>query len=255
MMNDTQTAQKPAGDINIKLRDRTSLELKIRYLLKREVKTKNKYNIKFFFFFPHSFNINTENFGSRRFYSSLKLYMRFDTPLFKIDELLDEESDSSPLVRLENTLSHSEKKNAAVSANDFVYENKLLGCVYKSLLRDSLASVLHEKAIEKGDKHLRDNAIKTAERLHTVAERYHQLREKADKVLTNPKSLIKDCYLMYSGGAVPSAERKGRQGSYKSEKPHQRLSSDGRTPIAAVGEIPYKLSEIMECDRSPKYSG
>lgn len=113
-----------------------SLELKIRYLInRRERQRKNYFDIKLYLFFPHSFNINPNSYPKEHFYEDQKLYLRFNTPVFSLDELLNEEN--SPFVRTRSILNRARDQEEELNSDDYTYETKLCGSIYKSVLRDS----------------------------------------------------------------------------------------------------------------------
>ncbi len=106
---------------------RYSFELKFRYLLNRKVrKRRNYFNIKFYLFFPYSFNINPFSYPKEHFYEDQKLYLRFNTPVFTPHELTSEEN--SPFIRC---------RERPIHIDDYMYETKLCGSVYKSVARDA----------------------------------------------------------------------------------------------------------------------
>ncbi len=115
---------------------RHSLELKIRYLIHSRYKQrKNYFNIKLYLFFPYSFNINPNSYPKEHFYEDQKLYLRFNTPVFSLEELISEEN--SPFVRARSMLDRSGDRSAEFNFGNYVYETKLCGSVFKSVLRDS----------------------------------------------------------------------------------------------------------------------
>lgn len=119
---------------------RHSLELKIRYLIHGRYKQrKNYFNIKLYLFFPYSFNINPYTYPKEHFYEDQKLYLRFNTPVFSLDELVAEAN--SPFVRTRAMLTRPAEREAEraeeMDYDEYVYETKLCGSVFKSVLRDS----------------------------------------------------------------------------------------------------------------------
>ena len=190
-----KTFRKNFKNIRIKQRDRYSLEFKIRYILKRKHNKKSKYNVNLFLFFPSSFNINRNTFEKNNFYEDFKLYLRFDTPIFDSKDLLNRESHASPLVRMENLVERREKNKIPVPLDSFVYENKLLGCIYKSLLRDTTMYLRKKMPSEDIRRYVENMVNPTVEDLYKVAERYHSLRGKTDKA-ADSENLIGHCNLM-----------------------------------------------------------
>lgn len=124
--------------LRIRSHGRYSLEAKSRYLLNGTEKPRRRrlYETEIYFFLPQTFHIDPSSFRREKFFNNLKLYLRFDTPSFHAEELLDPASESSPLARCEAMVERAEKRGIAVPPEPFVYEARLLGCVWKSLLRD-----------------------------------------------------------------------------------------------------------------------
>ena len=120
----------------IRRHGRYSVELKFRYFIHRQVKKRRNYfNIKFYLFFPYSFNINSTSYPKDHFYEDQKLYLRFNTPVFTLEELRSEEN--SPFVKSSAMLEQAKQEDHEPDLQDYVYETKLCGSVYKSVLRDS----------------------------------------------------------------------------------------------------------------------
>ncbi|MDZ7794453.1 MAG: hypothetical protein U5P10_12415 [Spirochaetia bacterium] len=124
----------------IRRHGRYSVELKFRYFIHRQVKKRRNYfNIKFYLFFPYSFNINSTSYPKDHFYEDQKLYLRFNTPVFTLEELRSEEN--SPFVKSSTILEQALQEGHEPDMQDYVYETKLCGSVYKSVLRDSYNSI------------------------------------------------------------------------------------------------------------------
>ena len=125
--------------LRLRRRGNTALELKVRYLLQRNV-PREDYSLNVEFIIPYSLNVTPANYGTEAFYDSRKLYVRFDTPRIEMESLLDPGEEESPLARTENATA-AILNGEEPSRTDFVYESKMLGAVYKSLLRDSFRAV------------------------------------------------------------------------------------------------------------------
>ncbi|MFO7731721.1 MAG: hypothetical protein R6V86_13275 [Spirochaetia bacterium] len=120
----------------IRRHGRYSVELKFRYFIHRQVKKRRNYfNIKFYLFFPYSFNINSTTYPKDHFYEDQKLYLRFNTPVFTLEELRSEEN--SPFVKSSAMLGEALQQGREPNMQEYFYETKLCGSVYKSVLRDS----------------------------------------------------------------------------------------------------------------------
>jgi hypothetical protein len=168
-------------NIEIKKRDDYSIEFKIRYLLKREQRRRNRYNVTLLLFLPQSFNINANTFDRGKFYNDLKLYIRFNTPSFKTKELLSRGSITSPLTRLENMVAQYGKKRVSKLEENFIYEIKLLGCIFKSLLRDSLIRIKRKLATKDNVEYLSRAVYSRIVKLHRIVERYHAFQKRVDE--------------------------------------------------------------------------
>jgi hypothetical protein len=134
--------QPRAEPFRMKQRDRHSIELKFRYMLDSErADRRSTYDVNVYFFFPYSFNMNSGSYDRNEYNDDLKLYLRFNTPTLKVRELLDKGSRISPLRGFERMVRAARKSGRPIPVNDCIYEGKLLGCIYKSLLRDVFGSL------------------------------------------------------------------------------------------------------------------
>ena len=207
--------------LRIRSHGRYSLEIKSRYILLKPPQKRGRclYDIDIYFFFPHSFNINPVTYQKERFNEDLKLYLRFDTPSFTIQELLDEKSSLSPLVRAENMV-HNHKEKEPFPEEPFIYETKLLGNVYKSLFRDWFSRLRRQRIPEyrplrKVDEEaasFKENSeeelIKEISYMYKVPLRFHELLRKSTaehnqfplrhcKMIDEHLSLLSEKYLLY----------------------------------------------------------
>ena len=167
--------------IALKQRGTSSIELKLRYMRKKSEVGRRavRYTVDFHLFLPQSFRINPDTYDSETFYEDRKLYVRFNTPDFTIDELTDPNSSESPLCRVERLVADQ----SPIHENTFIYETKMLGAVYKSLLRESLGGVRAVTTIEDEDEEAEpviqecDNPAALVKQLHQVASRFHSVTE------------------------------------------------------------------------------
>lgn len=160
----------------VKQRDRQSIELKFRYLLKRKPRhAKYTYDVNIYFFLPYSFNISPGSYDRNLFYNEMKLYLRFNTPILSAEELLNSESAISPLIRLEKMVSHFEDVGFFSNPEDVIYEGKLLACIYKSLLRDGLLEFSNESGLAELVPKRKAGYSVSFKAISEVARRYHRL--------------------------------------------------------------------------------
>jgi hypothetical protein len=161
-------------ELSLKQRDRYSFELKLRYLLHEQRPRNQSYQLDLYFFLPYAFHIDGSTYPPELFYEDLKLYLRFDTPEFSAQELLDPASEASPLARLERLMRALEQDGTAPDRDRCAYEAKMLGCVYKSLLRDRLRSLVDRPQGAEAAQEAQDAAHEFGQ-LAQVAERFHEL--------------------------------------------------------------------------------
>jgi len=164
-----------------KQRDKYSFELKLRYVMGGKSKEpKSGYRLGLYFFLPQSFHINPETYDRDTFYDETKLYIRFNTPYFTVTDLLDRESDRSPLVRAEQMV-RGAADGRAVSADSFSYETKMLGAVYKSMLRESIRRLRREMPETDVESYVEKPATAAAKELHEVVVRFHDLTRQVEE--------------------------------------------------------------------------
>lgn len=157
----------------LKQRDRKSLEVKSRYLIDRSSGATNSYTLKLHFFFPRPFAIHGGTYDPEKFFDQLKPYLRFNTPTFTVAELLDGQSETSPLARVERLL--STQAAAAADSDRLIHETKLLGAVYKSMLRDFLLEAKDIAASGGRSGELEQLVSDSIGELEGVAKRFHAL--------------------------------------------------------------------------------
>lgn len=166
--------------ILLKQRDRYSLELKARYLIRDSRGRFRDFGLRLYFFFPRSFNLSPVTYSPQEFYDQLKLNLRFNTPRFSTGELLERLTDTSPLVRVEKLLYRQRHDGIRLDGDLFLYESKMLATVFKSILRDLLLSI--RERIGSGDeaKRLEEHLERDVKELHEVARRYHALLDEME---------------------------------------------------------------------------
>lgn len=177
----------------LKQRDRQSIEIKARYLIDRSAGSHNSYHLKLYFFFPRPFAITSESYEPEQFFDQLKPYLRFNTPSFTVEEVLDKQSATSPLARLRRII--EQIGTDAFSSGRFVHESKLVGAVYKSILRDFLLEARNALKSTDAAGYLDAHISDTVKRLHKVAQIYHDLFDEAER-RSLPESLEQHARMM-----------------------------------------------------------
>lgn len=154
----------------IHFRDKHQFELKSEFLHIPGISTLD-YAQEFYIFVPEALQINSSTYSKEQFYQDQTNFIRFKTPVFSFDELLT--SPLSPLVRLHQAQSQSSQK-----AKD---ETKLLGCIFRSTLREEVRQLLENiKTIEQKEypNKLLQNIKKLIENIESVQEKVSEINEK-----------------------------------------------------------------------------
>lgn len=168
---------------------RYHLEFKFRYLIKRaDSKFRDYFRIKFYFFFPYPFNIRPSTYDRTLFFEDQKLYLRFNTPVFRPKELLSD--DNSPLKRTEALLEDIGEGYDKELFVDLVYESKLLGSVYKSLLRESLFTFRKKYKKLSIDQFISTSLVVFSE-ISASAEKFHSLCRNLNGMKPNQDEQLK----------------------------------------------------------------
>ena len=175
----------------VKQRDRFTLELKARYLEPSEAVRRADYNLGIYFFFPPSFAVSAETFDPSELYDEVRQHVRFNTPVFTPQELLRDDSPTSPLRRVERDSAHADDG----APERIGYESRLLGAVLKTILRNMLLEV--QKAVAEGDwgDRLVAECRRTIAGCREVVERFHRVTRAADEHATGWRSRLVDEHL------------------------------------------------------------
>lgn len=117
----------------VKQHDNFQLEFKTIYPIHPEHKI-SEYNTDVFFFLPRNLAVNQYTFSGREFYNDFSEYIRFKTPDFRLDTLV--EPDNPAIEKLSLAV-----ENMAENKEDFNKCLKMFCSILKSSLRDSCAEV------------------------------------------------------------------------------------------------------------------
>lgn len=96
-----------------------------------------------YFFIPAALQINQETYSKEQFYKDRTNLIRFKTPEFSFEELVDPDNTQSPLQRLQALKNSQDSSGTVVIIQD---ELKLLGNVVRSALRVGVRNFLQELA-------------------------------------------------------------------------------------------------------------
>jgi hypothetical protein len=127
-------------------RDKWQFELKSEFFPSPKLK-KNIYKQEFYFFIPNALQINDDNYTMKEFYHDQTNLIRYKTPIFSIQDLLDENNPLSPFIRIKQASEHS----MTIEIIDLIEDElKLLANIIRSLLRKRAGEILQK--IMKGNK-------------------------------------------------------------------------------------------------------
>lgn len=118
-----------SGEVH--LRDKWQLELKSEFFPHSELKH-SEYIQEFYFFIPNSLQINRHTYTKAQFYFDQTNLIRYKTPEFSFEELLNLNNKRSPIVRIMKICDSPDTPNNRVILSD---ELKLLGNIVRSTLR------------------------------------------------------------------------------------------------------------------------
>ncbi len=147
--------------------DRHHFELKLGYTLNPELSV-NKYNIELYLFSPKSLGMNHLTYSKEEFFGDIQGYIRFKTPAFTFDELLNGADQRSPLILIERLL------DTAPDRKRLIAELKLFACTMRVALRNSVTQM--RRRIRKGDtENLREDLAVTCSSLNKCLSRFRGL--------------------------------------------------------------------------------
>lgn len=125
---------------NIQFRDRWQFELKSDFAATSD-QPKTNHEQEFYIFVPNSLLINSQTYTVNDFFRDQTNFIRYKTPRFTFQELLNENNNESPLTLF---------KKGLVAKNKINYELKLLANIIRSELRDEIHQLV--APLEEGKK-------------------------------------------------------------------------------------------------------
>ncbi|HOX21887.1 MAG TPA: hypothetical protein PLL10_00365, partial [Elusimicrobiales bacterium] len=168
-------------DAKISYHDSRRIETKLDVELTAEVK--NTYRVETYFFVPRALNINPSTYGKTSFYNSIQTHIRFKTPQMSLDKIANPEAEVSPLRRIKQLFAAMlGGDNSAQTVNAAVDELKLLGCVSRAAVRDTVKLLM-----EQADAMRRSGAR---------GARLDSLRERGALLVSNLHKLIDEVHAM-----------------------------------------------------------
>lgn len=118
--------------------DRAQLELKSEFI-PSEKEEDQLFAQELYVFTPNSLDINPLTYSKTDFYQDRVNFIRYKTPVFSIEELLNVQNLSSPLCRTEKLIAET-----PIEKDKLVDELKLLANVFSSALREQVRALYHD---------------------------------------------------------------------------------------------------------------
>lgn len=157
-----------SGEVHI--RDQWQFALKSEFFPKEGKKT-SQYIQEFYLFIPNSLQINANTYAKQAFYLDETNLIRYKTPAFSFEQLLDLHSERSPLTRVLFLCRQEDNEHHRESLSD---ELKLLANVVRSTLRREVKELVVSLGAQ-GDSFSSHNFI---EQTLSLCRHIEQLRER-----------------------------------------------------------------------------
>lgn len=121
----------------VKIHDRYQFELKLNYPLVHD-QERTSYLVSLYLFVPESLGIRKATYKKDDFYRDMQSYIRLKTPSIPLAGLVD--GPDSPYSNLAASLHRLAANRNAESLTNAEYQIKMFCCIFKSTLRDHIAS-------------------------------------------------------------------------------------------------------------------
>lgn len=128
------------ADTRLEPHDKNQLELKLAYVLDPE-RRKQRYRVETYLFLPVTLGLNSTTYTAERFFEQTLAFVRLKTPTVSLASLTRKKDVTeffAPAKRLLRDMLAGKTKQEAQSQNQL----KLIGCVFRSAVRDELRHVL-----------------------------------------------------------------------------------------------------------------
>ena len=156
-------------DIQVRTRDRFSVEFKIGYVT-REASKVNEFMMNTWFFVPHSLDINASTYSKRDFYKDVKSNIRLITPAFSLQEIAG--GESVPFRLLESSFRALAAGVTREMMEEYEYQIKMFASIVKSALRNGAEHIVHNPVA--GDREFLARGYAAGAR--EIARRYREVR-------------------------------------------------------------------------------
>lgn len=120
-------------EIQTKIHDKFSVEFKVGFSGRENTKM-DYFDVNSWIFIPNGLYINKNTYNKDRFYTDMKSNIRLITPTFALKQMV--EGDDAPIQHVKKSLH---------DINEFEFQLKLFGSIFKSSIRDESAAIINEK--------------------------------------------------------------------------------------------------------------
>lgn len=126
----------------IHFRDKWQFELKSHFKPSPKM-LKHVYTQELYLYIPAALQVNPDTYGKDRFYQDKTNLIRYKTPEFTIQQIIDPEQNKSPLYIIKEELAHPITQNGNGTVKTIEKELKLLANIVRSTLRSELYTLLN----------------------------------------------------------------------------------------------------------------
>ena len=152
-------------EIQTKIHDKFSVEFKVGFSGRDNAKM-DYFDVNSWIFIPNGLYINKNTYSKDRFYTDMKSNIRLITPSFSLKEMV--EGTDAPIQHVLNSLHNK---------NEFEFQLKLFGSIFKSSIRDESIDIIHEKNKDI----LNQRCAKYIYDLQRVMQSYRAIYDKIDQ--------------------------------------------------------------------------
>lgn len=122
-------------DVETKIHDKFALEFKIGFSGQENSKI-NNFSVNSWIFLPNSLDINKSTYDKERFYKDMKSNIRLITPVFKLNEIVENEAIPFNNVKISFQCVSADKSKENLI--DFEFQLKFFGAIFKSAVRNDV---------------------------------------------------------------------------------------------------------------------
>ncbi len=175
--------ERPSDDVRLEPHDRNQLELKLAYIAPGEARVA-RYHVETFMFVPKTLGIDRHSFHKDQFYAETATFLRLKTPVYSLHDLSQNGAHEWFGAFLKG------QQNPKEDTARQVRRLKVIGCIYRSALRDEFLN-------------LQDTASR-ADQPGLLVERGAQTLVQIDQAITRLAELDREATIPSSAPVVGS---------------------------------------------------